>query len=175
MGGEVVDGYFCAMREEGYCNGTTDAGEATGYSEDFVGKEGWERHVDEDGCEGWNGNISGWRSCPVSQSSTHASENFAAITQLRTGYSHPRYYKLSVRENLNQSVSDFPFLARMSLLLQVGSEFQYAANSGLLYPIGYRDLTPLLIDWSYVVRPGVCLLLRSPAEISVKFAVNIDS
>lgn len=49
LGGEVVDGYFCAVREKGDGDGAADASQTTGNGQDFVGEEGWEgRHEDED-------------------------------------------------------------------------------------------------------------------------------
>ena len=49
VGGKVIDGYFCAVREKGNRYGSSDAGEAAGDGEDFVGEEGWEgRHADQD-------------------------------------------------------------------------------------------------------------------------------
>ena len=49
MGGKVIEGYLCAMREKRNRDGASDAGEAPGDGENFVGKEGWEgRHVDEE-------------------------------------------------------------------------------------------------------------------------------
>lgn len=49
VGGEVIDGYFCAVREKGYRYGASDAGEAAGDCEDLVGEERWEgRHADQE-------------------------------------------------------------------------------------------------------------------------------